>query len=344
MGVLAGYIIRRLLLMIPTFFGVTFLVFTLCQFVPGGPIDQLIMAAAGTGGGGEGGGGSAARGGVHLSERELAYFKEYYNFGKPLHLAYWEYVGKTVRLDLGTSMKYSRPVSEIIAQRLPVSIYYGLVTTILAYAICIPLGMLKAVWHRTWVDNTTSILIFLGYAIPNFALGAFLLVLFSVRYEWFPLGGFKSGEFETMTPLQQAGDLVWHSVLPIVSLMAGGLATFTMLTKNSLMENMSADYVRTALASGLSRRRAVFIHAMRNSLIPLATSFGNNISLILAGNLLVERVFNIPGIGLLFFESMTARDYPMVMGLTAISALLLLVGNLLSDLCVAAVDPRVRFS
>lgn len=341
---LRDYLIRRALLIVPTLLGVSMVVFLLIQFVPGGPIDQYRMSlVSGDMGEAGGSGGSRSSAVQNVTDRQLQSLIEYYGFDKPIHIQYIQYIGNIIQLDFGRSFRYSVPVAEIIGSRLPVSIYYGLITTIFTYVICIPLGLLKAIKHKTWIDNSSSILIFIGYAIPNFALGAVLLTLFSVRYDVFPLGGFRSDNFSDMTLPQRAWDLFHHSVLPLICYMIGSFALMTMLMKNSLMENMSADYVKTALASGLSWKRAVFVHALRNSLIPLATSFGNNISLILTGSLLIERVFNIQGMGLLFFESIQARDYPVVMGVTIISAVLLLVGNLLSDICVALVDPRVRF-
>ena len=340
---LLAYILRRTLLMIPTFLGVTVVVFVLCQFVPGGPMDQIIMAGAQASEGGEGGGSSSNRAGVSFSEKDLAALKAYYNFDKPIPVAYAQYLWNLATLDLGMSFRYTRPVTEVIAQRLPISIYYGIITTILTYGICIPLGVLKAIRHRTILDTGTSFLIFIGYAIPSYALGALLLTVLAVQYQIFPLAGFKGTDFEMLSTVGKIKNVVWHSILPLFCYMIGSFALMTMLVKNSLLDNLAADYVRTAMASGLSWRRAVLRHALRNSLIPLATSFGHNIGLLLAGSLLIERVFTIPGMGLLFYESITARDYPVVMGLTAISAGLLLAGNLLSDLCVAAVDPRVRF-
>ena len=339
---LGKYALRRLALMIPTLLGVTILVFGLIQFVPGGPVDQYRLALMGAGGpeSGSGGGTGSTQ---NISERHLQALNEYYGFDKSPVQAYWDYITNLATGNLGQSFRYSVPVWEVIKMRLPVSIYYGLITTILTYAFCIPLGMLKAIWHKTWLDNSTSVLIFVGYAIPNFALGTLLLVLFSVRYGWFPIGGFRSSGFSEMEFGAKAWDLFHHSVLPLICYMVGSFAFLTMLMKNSLMENMSADYVKTALASGLHWRRAIFVHATRNSLIPLATSFGGNISLILTGSVLIEQVFNIQGIGLLFLESIQARDFPVVMGLVMISATLLVVGNLLSDLCVSLVDPRVRF-
>ncbi len=340
---LRNYIVRRLLLMIPTMLGVTLLVFLLCQLVPGGPIDQFRMSLMSGGEGESGAVSTAGQSTSDISESNLQTLKEYYGFDKPIHIRYFDYLINLAQLDLGKSFRYSIPVIDIIKLRLPISLYYGIITTILTYAICIPLGMLKAVRHRMMIDNVSSLFIFIGYAVPNFALGAVLLNLLAVRYDIFPLGGFNSDNFEDLSFWEKSKDLVYHSILPLICYMIGSLAIMTMLLKNSLLENMGADFVKTALASGLSPRRAIFVHAFRNSLIPLATSFGRNVLLILTGSLLIERVFNIQGIGLLFFESIQARDYPVVMGLTVISAALLLIGNLLSDLCVAFVDPRVRF-
>ena len=341
---LRDYVIRRLLLMIPTFLGITLVTFTLIQFVPGGPIDQLRMALAGGGGGGEvAGGGGGARVQLDIPEEQLAQLNEYYGFDEPLPVAYASWLWDTVRFDLGDSFRYNEPVIRVIMDRLPISLYYGLVTAFFTYGICIPLGILKAIKHRATVDNLTSALIFIGYAIPGFALGALLSNLLAVRYEIFPLGGFRSADAASLPLFAQAGDVALHSVLPLVAYLAGSFAIMTMLMKNSLIENMSADYVKTALAKGLSWRRAVFVHALRNSLIPMATSIGSLLGIFLTGSFLIERVFSIPGVGLLSFEAIQARDFPLVMGFLVISSLVLMLGNLLSDLAVAFVDPRVRF-
>jgi microcin C transport system permease protein len=343
---LRDYVVRRLLLMIPTFIGITFVTFLLCQFVPGGPIDQLRLQLAGAGGGGEvGGGGGGAGGRVQLviPEGQLQQLREYYGFDKPLPVAYGSWLLQTVSLNLGQSFRYNEPVLQVIAQRLPVSIYYGIVTTIFIFVICIPLGILKAIRHRTTVDNLTSVLIFIGYAVPPFALGAVLVNVLAVQLQIFPLGGFQSEGAGALPAMARFTDIVWHSVLPLIAYLIGAFALETMLMKNSLMENMSADYVRTALAKGLTWRRAVFVHALRNSLIPMATSIGSLLGIFLTGSVLIERVFNIQGVGLLFFEAIQTRDYPVVMGFLAISSVILLLGNLISDLAVAFVDPRVRF-
>ncbi|MHB1206052.1 MAG: ABC transporter permease subunit [Rhodospirillaceae bacterium] len=342
---LRDFVVRRLLLMIPTFLGITFATFLLCQFVPGGQIDQLRLQMAGAGGGGEAGrgGGGGPRVQLVIPEAQMQQLKEYYGFDKPLLQAYGSWLGKTVRLNFGQSFRYNEPVLRVIADRLPVSIYYGLVTAFLIYAICIPLGILKAIRHRTVVDNATSVLIFIGYAVPGFALGAVLINVLAVQFQIFPLGGFKSPSTEGMSAFARMGDVVWHSILPLISYLVGSFAIETMLMKNSLLENMSADYVRTALAKGLTWRRAIFVHALRNSLIPMATSIGSLLGIFLTGSFLIERVFNIQGLGLLGFEAIQTRDFPVVMGILVISSFVLMVGNLLSDLAVAMVDPRVRF-
>ena len=341
---LRDYVIRRLLLMVPTFLGITFFTFLLCQFVPGGQIDQLRMAMAGAGGVGEAGaGGGDARVQLDIPEEQLERLREYYGFDRPLLVAYGAWLLDTVQLDLGDSFRYNEPVIRVIADRLPISIYYGLVTALFTYGICIPLGIVKAIKHRTRVDNLTSILIFVGYAVPGFALGAVLSNLLSVQWEVFPLGGFRSAEAESLSLTASFIDIAWHSVLPLIAYLAGSFAVTTMLMKNSLIENMSADYVKTALAKGLNWRRAVFVHALRNSLIPMATSIGGLLGIFLTGSFLIERVFNIQGVGLLAFEAIQTRDFPVVLGFLVISSGVLMLGNLLSDLAVALVDPRVRF-
>ena len=342
---LRDYVLRRFLLMIPTFIGITFVTFLLCQFVPGGPIDQLRLQLAGAGGGGGevagGGGGRLPQ--LVIPDAQLQQLREYYGFDKPLPVAYGIWLYQTVQLNLGQSFRYNEPVLKVIAQRLPVSIYYGLVTAFFVYAISIPLGIVKAIRHRTALDNLSSVLIFIGFAVPGFALGAVLVNLLAVQFQIFPLGGFQSPGAASLPTMAKIADIAWHSILPLIAYLIGAFAIDTMLMKNSLMENMSADYVRTALAKGLSWRRAVFVHALRNSLIPMATSIGSLLGIFVAGSFLIERVFNIEGIGLLAFEAIQSRDFPVVMGILVIDSVLLMAGNLVSDLAVAFVDPRVRF-
>ena len=341
---MTSYFIRRFLLIAPTFIGVTILVFVLTRLVPGGPIERMLQEAAMAGGdftsatsGFDGHGGST------LSDDQIEELKVYYGFDKPVLVAYVEWLGKVLVLDLGTSTRYNDPVWDTIRDRFPISIFYGVATLILTYGVCIPLGIVKAIRHKTAFDNVSSALVFFGYAIPNYVVGIGLLTFFAAELEWFPLGGFVGDDFDTLSAAGKVIDLLWHAALPLLAYMAGSFAVTTMLMKNSLMDNLAAEYVRTAIAKGMDFRRAVFGHALRNSLIPIATSFGSNITLILTGSFLVEKIFNIDGFGLLGFESLVERDYPVVMGILVISSLLFLIGNILSDICVALVDPRVKF-
>ncbi len=336
------YFLRRLFLVIPTLLGITIIVFAVTRLVPGGPLERAIMEAQQMDA--SGGSSSQAVGqGMAISEAQLQKLKEYYGLDKPILQSYAEWLGKVLRGDLGTSYRYNEPVWDVIQDRFPVSLYYGLVTLVLTYGICIPLGILKAVRHRTVVDNVTSVLIFIGYAIPSYALGSLLLLYFSVRLEWFPMGGFVSYDFREKDTLGQIGDLLYHSALPLVCYMVGSFALVTMLLKNHLMDNLAADYIRTAVAKGVSFRKSVTRHAMRNSLIPIATTFGQNITLLVSGAFLIETIFDIDGFGLLGLTAVLDRDYPVVMGVVLLTSLLMLIGNILSDMLVALVDPRVRF-
>ena len=334
------YILRRLLLIPPTFLGITLIVFTITRFVPGGPVERIIAQMHQANAENSS---SSTDSAAPLSEEQIAELNEYYGFDKPILLAYGEWLWKVIKLDLGTSSRYADPVWDTIKERFPISLFYGLTSMFLTYLICLPLGVIKAIKHESLTDNISSILVFTGYAVPSYVVAVILLVVFGSELEWFPLGGFVSDEFEDLEFIEQVKDVIYHSVLPMTAYVMGSFAVTTVMMKNSLMDNLAADYVRTAMAKGLTFRQAIVKHALRNSLIPLATHFGNNISVILAGSFLIEKIFNIDGFGLLGYESIVERDYPIVMGILVISALLQLIGNILSDICVALVDPRVQF-
>jgi microcin C transport system permease protein len=342
---MTGYFIRRFLLIIPTFIGITLVVFVITRFVPGGPIDRIINQARQMESTGISTGSSMDKiqDESPLSLEQIQELKEFYGFDKPILTSYIEWLGKVLMLDLGVSTRYYDSVWDIIKDKLPVSIYYGVITTILVYLVCIPLGVLKAIKHKTFIDNSTSVFILTGYALPGFIIAIILFVWPAARWDWFPLGGFIGDDFEELPFLEQVYDVIYHSVLPLIAYMIGSFATMTFLMKNTLMDHLAADYVRTAIAKGLTFKSAVLNHAFRNSLIPLATHFGNNISMFLAGSFLIEKVFNIDGLGLLGYESLVQKDYPIVLGVLVISSILGLLGNILSDVCVVLVDPRVKF-
>ena len=338
---MSAYFARRFLLILPTFLGVTMMVFAVTRFVPGGPVERMIAEAQSMQGDQVRDSGKVGQ--AALSEEQIQDLKEYYGLDKPVLVGYVLWLKKILVLDLGISTRYNEPVWDLIKGRFPISIFYGTVTMVLTYMICIPLGILKAIKHKTVIDNISSIFVFVGYAIPNYVVGILMLVLFASYWEIFPMGGFTSENFDELSRFGQMLDILHHAVLPLTAYMAGSFAVMTFLMKNSLMDNLAADYVRTAIAKGNDFRGAVLKHALRNSLIPIATHFGNNVSMILMGSFLVETIFNINGFGLLGFDSIVERDYPVVMGILVISSLLFLVGNILSDSFVAVVDPRVQF-
>lgn len=322
------------------------LVFMITRFVPGGPMEKILLQGAQAGL--EGSGRSVVSndnvgGGSPLSPDQIAQLEKFYGFDKPWYEAYVHWLWDVVRLDLGTSTRYNDEVIDIISERLPISTYYGIMTLIITYIVCIPLGIAKAIKHNTTFDNVTSILTFLGYAVPSYVVAVILLVTAGANLEWFPLGGFMSDDYYDMTLFEQAWDILYHSILPLTAYVAGSFAVLTFMMKTSLMENLAADYVRTAIAKGVPFKQAVVKHAIRNSLIPLATHFGQIITVFLGGSFLIEKIFNIDGLGLLGYESIVERDYPVVLGTLVISSLATLVGNILSDVCVALVDPRVQY-
>ncbi|MGR5259268.1 ABC transporter permease subunit [Vibrio astriarenae] len=337
-----SYFLRRLALVIPTFLGITLLIFAITRFVPGGPVERMLSKMQSQGDGGASL--SIAGGNSALSEEQMMELNSFYGLDKPVHEAYFDWIVKLVSLDLGESTRYYEPVGDMIAERLPVSLFYGGMTFLISYFISIPLGYFKAIKHGSVFDSGSSIAIFIGYALPGYVVGVLLITLFSYHLEWTPMGGFYSDDFDDYeTVSERVIDILWHAILPLICYLIGDFATLTMTMKNNLMENLSSDYIRTAIAKGLPFKTAVRKHALRNSLIPIASHFGNSLLFFMTGAFLIEVIFNIDGIGLLGYESIMERDYPVVMGIVAINALLLLIGNIVSDMCVALVDPRVKF-
>lgn len=446
------YILKRIVLMLPTFFGATFLVFLILSKVPGGPFEKAVMQLkmgkmmGGSEGGGNGGNGMGSK---ELTPEQLDQIKKQYGLDKPLLTRYLIWLGfyprdikeKTIAYgepfrenvayvevdkrkyekqrwikvekdasgalkvyksgiggdfqftdskgqtieelppssqitdwypskdwtvdkaeadkavlvqrkfsgiftgDFGKSYKYDKPVLTLIGERLHISLYFGVIGFVLAYLVCIPLGIAKAVRHGQGFDVGSSALIFLGYAIPDFALGVLLLTLFGGGsfLDIFPLGGFRSLDWDTLSFAGKIKDQLHHTILPVICWMVGSFATLTMLMKNSLMENLNLDYVRTAYAKGLSSRTVVYKHALRNSLIPIATGVGHVIGVFLAGSYLLEKVFNIDGIGLLGYRAIVETDYPIFLGFLVINIIVLMLGNLISDMLYVAIDPRIQF-
>ncbi|WP_291515659.1 ABC transporter permease subunit [Bdellovibrio sp. ArHS] len=341
------YLIRRLLLMIPTFFGITVVTFVLINLAPGSPIEQKLQAirfgAAGGGGGGGGGGGINTRGDTSVNEEVIEALKKQYGFDKPLHVRYFIWLKNLTRLDFGESFTYQEPVIDVIKSKFPVSLQFGIASLILTYLVCIPLGVRKAIKAGAAFDRITTILLNLTYSIPPLVLGIFLIVVFAGKLNMFPIGGIQSDDYESLTSMGKLWDRVHHFVLPLICYMIGGFTELSVLMRNSMLDVIKSDFVRTARAKGLSENIVIFKHALRNALIPIATGLGGFFGAFLAGSLIIEQMFNLDGIGLLGYQSVLSRDYNVIMGLTFISSLLLMFGRVFSDIIYVLIDPRIDF-
>lgn len=337
------YTLKRLLLMLPTLFGVLLLTFVVVQFVPGGPVEQyLAEAKAGAGVGAEGG--ISYRGAQGVDPKRLEQAKALYGFDKPAPERFWQMLTQFARFDLGTSFFQNRKVSELIWEKLPVSMSLGLWTFFLSYGIAVPLGIAKAVRAGSRFDLVTSIVVLVGFAIPGFVLGVALLVIFGGQLQWFPLRGLVSANWENLSWGAKVTDYLWHIAMPVTAMVMSSFATIAMLTKNSFLEEIRKQYVLTARAKGLPERKVLWKHVMRNALIPIVTGFpAAFIGAFFTGSLLIETQFSLDGLGLLSYESVIRRDYPVVMGTLYLFTLIGLVTKLVSDLCYAWVDPRVTF-
>jgi microcin C transport system permease protein len=339
------YFGKRLLLMVPTFLAITVICFGICQLVPGGPVEQALLRIRGQAGGETSGGSNAA---TAVSEEQREALKRHFGFDKPISSRYktWlvdERLGMT-----GYSYKFSnKTVWELIRDRLPISLIFGIPGFFLTYIVCIPLGIFKALRDGNVLDVGSSVIVFVGYAIPAFALGMVLQLLVcgtvDNMVDLFPAVGVWSENFDELSTFGKIADVAHHMFLPVLCYVIGNFAVLTVLMKNSLMDEIGKDYVRTVLAKGASGRRAVWCHVLRNSLIPIATGVGGILSVMVAGSVLIERVFEIPGMGSLSLEAIISRDYAVFMGILSLTAILGMLGNLLSDFCYVLIDPRINF-
>ena len=358
-----NYILRRLLLIIPTLLGTLLAAFLIIQFVPGGPVERMIAqlqghdvsatARFGGGGGGAdmvagagGGGDSKYRGSQGLDPEFIAELEAMYGFDKPAHERFLNMVWDYMRFDLGESYYRDISVIDLVLEKMPVSISLGLWSTLLIYLISIPLGIRKAVKDGQAFDIWTSAAVFIGYAIPSFMFAVLLIILFAGgRYfDIFPLRGLTSDGFEDMTLIQQMLDYAWHLVLPLTALVIGGFATLTMLTKNSFLDEIGKQYVLTARAKGLSEKEVLYGHVFRNAMLIVIAGFpAAFISIFFTGAMLIEIIFSLDGLGLLGYESIINRDYPVVLGTLYMYALIGLVMTLVRDITYVLVDPRIDF-
>jgi microcin C transport system permease protein len=343
---MASYILKRLLLMIPTLLGVLIITFAVIQFVPGGPVEQMVSQLQGRDSGGEraAAGGAGYRGRQGLDPQRIEEIKKLYGFDKPAHERFWLMLKSFVRLDLGQSFYQRKAVWDLVKEKLPVSISLGLWTFFISYLIAVPLGVAKAVRAGSRFDFVTTLIVLVGYAIPGFVLGVALLVVFGGQLQWFPLRGLTSPSWETMAWGAKIVDYLWHIALPVTAMVLGSFAVTAMLTKNSFLEEIRKQYVLTARAKGLAERQVLWKHIFRNALIPIITGFpAAFIGAFFTGSLLIETLFSLDGLGLLSYESVIRRDYPVVLGTLYLFTLIGLLTKLISDLCYVWVDPRVKF-
>jgi microcin C transport system permease protein len=356
---MGAYILRRLLLMIPTLFGIMLINFTLTQFVPGGPIEQILARIEGEGdvfkniaGGGDAGteqqvGGDERYAGARgLPPEFIASLEKQFGFDKPAWQRFVEMIGNYLRFDFGESYFRSISVVDLVIEKMPVSITLGLWSTLLAYLISIPLGIRKAVRDGTRFDTWTSGAIIVAYAIPGFLFAVLLIVLFAGGSYWriFPLRGLVSDNWEELSLWGKAVDYLWHITLPVIASTISSFATLTLLTKNSFLDEINKQYVLTAKAKGLSEGRVLYGHVFRNAMLIVIAGFpGLFLAVLFGGSLLIETIFSLDGLGRLGYEAAVARDYPVVFGTLYVFGLMGLLIGLVSDLTYVLVDPRIDF-
>jgi len=343
---MASYILKRLLLMLPTLLGVLLLTFVVIQFVPGGPVEQMVAQLQGRDSGGERAAASGAgyRGRQGLDPQRIEEIRQLYGFDKPPLTRFWQMLVAYAHFDLGNSFYQRKAVWTLVKEKMPVSISLGMWTFFISYLIAVPLGVAKAVRAGTRFDFFTTLVVLIGYAIPGFVLGVALLVIFGGQLQWFPLRGLTSSNWDSMGWGARIVDYLWHITLPVTAMVLGSFAVTAMLTKNAFLEEIRKQYVLTARAKGLSDRQVLWKHVFRNALIPIITGFpAAFIGAFFTGSLLIETLFSLDGLGLLSYESVIRRDYPVVLGTLYLFTLIGLLTKLVSDLCYVWVDPRVKF-
>jgi len=342
------YFFHRFAILIPTLIGVTIVVFGIINMAPGGPIEQRIQQMRfGGGDSGHSVSKTTNRGSEQgVSNEIMEALKKQYGFDKPVHERYFLWIKNIATLNFGESFTYEEPVLDVIVSKFPVSLQFGIISLFLSYLISIPLGILKAIRHGSFFDISSSFVLFVFYSIPSFMLAILLIVVFSGGsfFEIFPIGGIQSEMYDELSGWEQFVDRVHHFTLPLVCYTIGSFTSLTILMKNSLIEEIKKDYIRTARAKGVSEKVVYMKHALRNALIPIVTGLGGFLSVFFAGSLLLETIFQLDGIGLLSYKSILSRDYNVIMGLVFIQSALFLLGNIISDFAYVLVDPRIDFT
>ncbi|TDJ39122.1 MAG: microcin C ABC transporter permease YejB [Gammaproteobacteria bacterium] len=349
------YVLRRLLLILPTLFGVMVINFIVVQFAPGGPVEQALAEAAGFGSSSTAsvssaamgpGGESGYTGSSGIDPALVARLEKQFGFDKPAHERFFMMIWNYARLDFGTSYFQDRPVIDLVLERLPVSISLGLWSLLMIYSISIPLGIAKAVGDGQRFDVWTSGVVFTAYAVPGFLFAILLIVVFAggSYFDWFPLRGLTSDNFDDLSVFGKIRDYFWHLALPLTALTIGGFATLTMLTKNSFLEELNKQFVLTARAKGVTERRVLYGHVFRNAMLIVIAGFpAAFVGILFTGALLIEVIFQLDGIGLLGYEAVVKRDYPILFGTLFSFTLIGLVMQLIGDMVYVFVDPRIDF-
>lgn len=320
-----GYISRRLLQMLPLLLGITIISFVVIHLAPGEPTDLVTDLQP------------------RVSAQAAERLRSLYGLDKPLHIQYLDWIGRLFRLDLGRSFLDNRLVSLKIIERLPITIIINVLSLLLIIIVALPIGIISAVRQHSLFDKTSTVFVFIGFAMPTFWLALLLMILFGIRLGWLPVSGLRSLAVAALPFWPRALDMARHLVLPVFVSAFGGLAGFSRYMRSNMLEVIGQDYIRTARAKGLTERAVIYKHALRNALLPIVTILGLSVPGLIGGSVIFESIFAIPGMGRLFYESVMARDYPVIMGGLVIGAVLTLLGNLIADIVYAYVDPRIRY-
>ena len=348
------YILKRLLLIIPTLFFILLINFVVVQIAPGGPVEQAIQDAENFQGAGRasntGEVGSSSdsqyRGARGLSDEMVEQIKQQYGFDKPAHERFWLMLKGYMQFDFGTSFFKDKPVTQLLWEKMPVSLSLGLWSTLLIYLVSIPLGIKKARQHGMLFDKTTSMLLAVGYAVPAFIFAVLLIVFFAggSYFQWFPLQGLVSENFHSLSVINQVKDYFWHMSLPLLAMVIGGFAGLTYLTKYAFMEELEKQYVLAARSKGLSESKVLYGHVFRNAMLIVIAGLPEAfIGIFFVGNLFIEIIFNLDGLGLLGFEAIQQRDYPVIFGTLFLFTLMGLLLRLVGDVLYQVIDPRINF-
>ena len=321
------FLTRRLMIGVLTLLFITFLQYALIRFMPGTPLTLNMAELDPT---------------KTISLEQMTQLRKIYGLDKPFYAAYGEWLWNLVQGDMGTSFTHKKPVSRLIGEKLGPTLFLSVTSLIAAYAASIPLGLYVAARSGSKIERSASTALYMMYSFPSFVAALFLQMWLALKLGWFPLFGMYGDNYDSLSFAGKVKDLFWHLGLPLICYTYGALAYDTRFINANLQEVIRQDYIRTAKAKGLSERAILVRHAFRNTLIPLITSLGLMLPSLVTGSVIIERIFSWPGIGQMFFESITARDYPLIMGLLLLFSLMTVVGQLLADILYAVVDPRVR--